>query len=377
MKRIQDVGTPKLLLDTKLMGSNMQRMAGMCRTKGIGLRPHTKTHKNPEIATWQMESGAMGVSVARVWEAEMMVHAGIPDVLIANVVMDPDKLSRLADLTREARVTALVDSSESVEALDRAARSRGVKVPVLVEVDTGNHRLGVWGEGELGLLAGEILQAENLEFDGLLNYPGHISHHLSGAELRAQSIDNARTFVGFAEFLSGKGIPVRTMSAGSTPTAEHEMEIKGITDVRPGTYLLNDLRRVVAGCASIEDCAATIYATVISRRGSHAIANIGQRLLSNDTVEISPLRPGSREDLRQVIGLIKHRPGAFVDKVWDEHISVDFSLAGQTPRPGERVEIIPAHVCPSTEAFRQALLVENGEVLRSIELAPARVAEGY
>jgi len=377
VKSIQDLTTPKLLLDVKLMNSNMQRMASMCRAKGVGLRPHTKTHKNPEIATWQMESGAMGVSVARVWEAEMMARAGIPDVLIANVVMDPDELSRLADLTRESRVTALVDSSESVQALDRAARSRGVKVPVLVEVDTGNHRLGVRGKDELGSLTGEILQAKNLEFDGLLNYPGHISHHLSGEELRAQSIDNARTFVEYAAFLSGQGIPVHTMSAGSTPTAEHEMEVEGITDVRPGTYLLNDLRRVMAGCASIADCAATIYATVISRRGSHGIANIGQRLLSNDTVEISPLRPGSREELRQVIGLIKHRPGAFVDKVWDEHASLDFSLGGQVPQPGERVEIIPTHVCPSTEAFRQALLVDGGEILRSIELAPGRVTEGY
>ncbi|MDP2859338.1 MAG: alanine racemase [Bacillota bacterium] len=377
MKNLEDLGTPKLLFEMRTMKSNMQRMAGMCRAKGVGLRPHTKTHKNPEIAAWQMETGAMGVTVARVWEAEMMARAGIGDILIANVVMDRDQLLKLAGLARESRVSALVDSPESVQALDEAARTQGTRVPVLIEVDTGNHRLGVQGQDELGSLVGTILEAKNLEFDGLLNYPGHISHNSTKEELRSRSIDNARMFVEFAGFLSRRGIPVRTMSAGSTPTAEHEMEVKGITEVRPGTYLLNDLRRVVAGCASIADCAATIYATVISRRGSHAIINIGQRLLSNDTSEISPLNPGSAEGLRPVIGLIKNRPGALVEKVWDEHASLDFSLAGPVPLPGDKVEIIPAHICPSTEAFRQAVLVEDGRVLRSIDLAPGRVTEGY
>jgi D-serine deaminase-like pyridoxal phosphate-dependent protein len=373
----QDLGTPKLLFDMKTMRSNMERMAQICRVKGVKLRPHTKTHKNPEIAGWQMGHGASGVTVARVWEAEMMARGGIGDILIANVIMDPDQLSRLACLAREHRVTALVDSPESVNAVDRAAGAHGARVPVLVEVDTGNNRLGVRDEEELRSLVDKILDAPNLEFDGLLNYPGHISHHLTGAEMRAQSIENARKFMGFVLFLTGQGIPVRTVSAGSTPTAQHEIEVKGITEVRPGTYLLNDLRRVVAGFASIVDCAATIYATVISRRGPHAIVDIGQRLLSNDTSEISPLDPGGAEGLRPVIGLVKEEPGAYVEKVWDEHAKLDFSLAGRTPAPGDKVQIIPSHICPSTEAFRQALLVEDGKVLRSLPLAPGRVADGY
>ena len=377
MKSFEDLGTPRLLFEMKVMRSNLKRMADMCRAKGVGLRPHTKTHKNPEIGVWQMEHGARGVTVARVWEAEMMARAGIRDILIANVVMDPEQLLRLAGLARESTVTGLVDSPESVQALNQAARARGAAVPVLIEVDTGTHRLGVRTEEELGSLVGKVSEAGNLKFDGLLNYPGHISHDSSKDVLRVRAMDNARRFVEYAGCITRQGIAVRTMSAGSTPTAEHEMEVEGITEVRPGTYLLNDLRRVVAGCASIDDCAATIYATVISRRGSQAIVDVGQRLLSNDMVEVSPLNPESAEGLRQVIGIIKHMPGAFVDKVWDEHARLDFSLADSVLRPGDKVEIIPAHICPSTESFRHALLVEDSKVLRSIDLAPGRVADGY
>src|SRR5947209_2261286 len=171
---VSEIDTPRLVVDLDIMERNLRRVAEYTREHGLRLRPHTKTHKSPRIGRRQLDSGAAGLTVAKVSEAEVMLGAQPPDLLVAFPVIGRTKLDRLMQVARKTRVTVALDSTFAARQLSEAASAAGVEIGVLAETDVGLGRVGVSPGQALVQLAQSIEKLPNLRLEGIEFYPGQI-----------------------------------------------------------------------------------------------------------------------------------------------------------------------------------------------------------
>jgi D-serine deaminase-like pyridoxal phosphate-dependent protein len=331
---VSEIDTPALLVDLDIFERNLHRVADYAREHKLRLRPHAKTHKSVWIGKQQLDLGAAGLTVAKVSEAEIMVGAEPPELLLAFPIIGHAKLARLMDVARRTRVTVALDSADAAHQLSEASLASGVEVGVLAETDVGLGRVGVApGEPLLGL-ARVIDALPALRFEGVTFYPGHIKS-LDQAGHRA--LTELSDLVGrILDDFRHAGLPVKIVSGGSTPALFHSHEIAGLNEIRPGTYVFNDINTVRSGGCKMEDCAASILATVVSTaRPGHMIIDGGSKTFSSD-------RPTSGE---VSFGHLVEAPGARFHKMNEEHGFVDLTEAGKEFRIGDRVHMIPNHVC--------------------------------
>src|SRR5262245_47072979 len=214
---ISELETPAVIVDLDVMERNLSRMAAYCRSKKLRLRPHTKTHKIPELAKRQLASGANGITVAKIGEAEVMANAGITDILIAYPLIGLGKAERLAALAARADITVALDSSEVAQALSNELHAKGVHVGVLVELDVGFGRCGFANPESVLTVARKIAGLPALEFQGLMFFPGHFQ---VVAPERAQLLGTVNEFLRESlRLLEENNLAATTVSGGSTPTA--------------------------------------------------------------------------------------------------------------------------------------------------------------
>ena len=204
-----DLDTPALCLDIEAVEANIQRMADYFRDGPVRLRPHAKTHKCPTLARMQLAAGAIGITCAKLGEAEVLAAAGIKDILIANQIVGAGKIARLVNLAAYTEVMVAVDDAANVAELDAAAQAKGVRLRVVIEVDIGMGRCGVQpGEPALAL-ARQIVAASGLRFEGVMGYEGHTIFHPDPEERRALTEPSVKLLVDTADLLRRHGIPVR------------------------------------------------------------------------------------------------------------------------------------------------------------------------
>lgn len=349
--------TPAALVDVDRMRANLQRAARYCREHGFHWRPHAKTHKTPQLAAEQLRAGAVGVTVATPREAEAMA-ATVDDLLLAYPPFGASKLQRLMELPAAVRLSVALDSSEALRALARSAREAGRTVGVLVEVDVGMHRVGV-GDPEAAIsLAREVARTEGVEYRGILFYPGHIRAALSeqGPALR----ELAETLARYREALGGAGLPPEVVSGGSTPTFWRSHEVPGITELRPGTQIFNDRTTAGIGACAWDECAYTVLATVVSTAvGGQAVIDAGSKALA-------------REELRAEgggYGALLERPEVTVRSLSEEHGVLDLGGTGWRPRVGDRVRVVPNHVCVSVNLQERLWGVRGEDVVEEWPVA--------
>lgn len=333
--RVQDLETPAVLIDLEVMERNLARMAEYCRQHGLALRPHTKTHKIPELAHRQIKSGASGITVAKLGEAEVMIQAGLTDILIAYPIVGREKAARLAALAERASLTVSLDSEEAVRDISRSAQERGVRVGLLVELDVGFRRCGLQQPEEAVALARLIQDLPNVDFRGLMFYPGHF---MVPEPERRRLLEDVNVRLGrFYEAFDRAGLPIPIVSGGSTPTAYISHKFAGVTEIRPGMYIFNDRTMVGLGVARLEDCALSVLVTVVSTSVSgRAIVDGGSKTFSNDQYRAGDGRG---------FGLVREDPEAEVEALSEEHGHLDISRSSRRYRVGERLRIIPNHVC--------------------------------
>ncbi|MGN6362520.1 MAG: alanine racemase, partial [Thermomicrobiales bacterium] len=185
-QEVAAVDTPALLIDLDIMERNLRTMADFFVDKPAKLRPHAKTHKSPVIAQKQLALGAVGITCAKLGEAEVLVEAGVPDILVANQIIGPTKIARLMGLLHHSRVTVAVDDAENLRALARAAGERGVELDVLVEVNTGMNRCGVAPGEPAVTLAKQAADLPGIRFRGIQAYEGHLVNVADENERRAR-----------------------------------------------------------------------------------------------------------------------------------------------------------------------------------------------
>jgi D-serine deaminase-like pyridoxal phosphate-dependent protein len=356
---VSEIDTPALVVDLDIMERNLSKVADYTREHGLRLRPHTKTHKSVKLARRQIELGAAGLTVAKVGEAEIMLGAEPRDVLVAYPIIGHTKLARLMEVARRTHVTVALDNAFAARQLSDAARAAQVEIGVLAEMDVGLGRVGV-APGELLRLAQTMEKLPHLRFEGITFYAGQVkSLDEGGMEEIARVSEILRVVL---EEFRAAGIEARIVSGGSTPTLFHSHEFSGITEIRPGTYVFNDINTVRSGGCAMEDCAASILATVVSTaRPGHMIIDGGSKTFSSD-------RTNSAE---VTFGHLVEAPGARFHKMNEEHGFVDLTDAEAEFRVGDRVHMIPNHICVAVNLHERVYGV-RGDTVEDVWTVDAR-----
>ena len=336
------------------MAANLDRMAAYTSAHNLQLWPHTKTHKTPELAREQLQRGARGVTCATLREAETMA-AVADDVLIAYPPVGAPKLKRLARLSEQKRVTVALDSLDVLAGLEAS----GARVGVLIEIDAGMHRVGVTKPEMAVSIARRLVDSMNLDYSGVMFYPGHIREAVDAQD---DVINQTSSRLGeFIDALSAAGLKPARVSGGSTPSAVNSHRMAHITEIRPGTYIFNDRTTAAIGACAWTDCAYTIMATVVSTSvAGQAVVDAGSKALS-------------REDIRGAdapgFGALLDRPEVFVKALSEEHGLLDITNTSWQPRVGERVRIVPNHVCVSVNLQPCLWLMRDSELIGNYPVA--------
>lgn len=332
---ISELETPALLIDLDVMEGNLKKLADYGQKHRLRVRPHTKTHKIPALGRKQLDLGAAGLTVAKVGEAEVMLAAQPPELLVAYPVVGEKKLDRLAQVAGKTNVTVSLDSETVARQLSDAAARSGQEIGVLAEVDVGLGRVGVPPGETLLQLVQQIDKLPGLRFEGIAFYPGHIRRMDEEGEQALKNL--AQTLGRILEDLKKAGFEAKIVSGGSTPTLFHSHRVPGLNEIRPGTYIFNDRNTVLAGAATFEECAASILVTVVST------AKTGQMIIDGGSKTFSSDGPAAGTETSY--GRLIQAPDAVFTKMNEEHGYVDLRRAGKKFNVGEKVRVIPNHVC--------------------------------
>jgi D-serine deaminase-like pyridoxal phosphate-dependent protein len=346
--------TPRLLVELDRLDRNIERMAGLTADAGVSLRPHAKTHKLLQVADRQIAAGCAGLTVAKLGEAELFVRHGIDDLFVAYPIWGEEKWRRLGDLAADATIRVGADSYEVFEGVARAASSRGLVVPVRIEVDTGFGRCGVQTTEEARSLARRMSGLRGIELVGVMSFAGQMYREPAGSRREAAVADAAR-LVAVADDLRSDGFDIREVSIGSTPSAAYIGDMPGVTELRPGTYVFSDRDQAALGWGTLDDCALTILATVVSRpTPTRAVIDAGTKTLSSDQAS----SVSGWGDLRG-------HPDWQLVSLSEEHGVLEVPAGGDGPAIGTTVEIIPNHACGALNLHDEVTAV-RGPVVEDV-----------
>ena len=356
---VDSLRTPAVLIDRARALRNLDRMQQAATARGIRLRPHAKTHKSPVVARWQIERGAVGICCAKLGEAEVFADARIADIRLP-YPLNPANADRVLALLDRTHLSFIVDHPKVARQWSDAMARAGKHVDVLVKVDVGFHRCGIDPSGTAVAMIKEVASLPGLRFKGLLSHAGHAYHAHSEAELCRMAQDEAATMRELADRCRRDGVAIEEISAGATPPARFSLQQDGFTEFRPGNYVYFDRTQVALGAATIDDCALTVLATVVSKPANdRIILDSGSKTLTNDGARGFTPSPGQ--------GAVLDRDGRvddnlLVERLSEEHATVKV-LSGSTHlEPGDRIRVLPNHSCVVSNLVDQAWLLDDERV---------------
>ena len=318
------VDTPALMLDLDALEANIAQIAAACRRSGIGWRPHTKGIKVPQIARKLIDAGAIGITCAKLGEAEVMAAHGFSDILIASQIVGPQKIARLVALRPKSDVMVAVDNEDNVTAIAEAARAAGVTVRLVIEINMGMNRAGVEPGEDCVALARLIAAQDGVTFAGLMGWEGQTAGIPDQKEKEAAVRAAVNAIVRTAEMCRKAGLPVDIVSCGGTGTYWITAAQPGITEIQPGGGVFCDVHyRKDFGVE--HPYALTIMTTVISRPTPRRIVcDAGKKTMSSDAAVPEPLGLGAVRSAR----------------LSAEHGVVELETPNETLRVGDRLEWI-------------------------------------
>jgi D-serine deaminase-like pyridoxal phosphate-dependent protein len=369
---LNDLATPAVVIVRGRAVTNIDRMQDAANKRGIRMRPHAKTHKSPVVARWQIDRGAIGICCAKLGEAEVFADAGFTDIRLPYPI-NPVNADRVVALLEKTALSFIVDHPAVARAWSAAMNRAGRSVDVLVKVDVGFHRCGIAPDVATAVpFITEVAKLPGLSLRGLLAHAGHAYHASSADALRAIAEDEARTLMALADAARSAGVDIDELSAGATPSARYSLEQDGLTEYRAGNYVYFDRTQVGLGAATVDDCALTVVATVVSKPAAdRVILDSGSKTLTADGARgFSPM-PGHGSVFRGV----SLAPGAtpdddlIVERLSEEHATVRVASGGTALEPGDRVRIIPNHSCVVSNLVDRAWLVDGERVLEPLPIA--------
>lgn len=360
--RVEYLDTPALLLDSERVIENSLAMSSYARKSKVVLRPHSKTHKMPEVAHLQIKHGAVGIAVAKVGEAEVMAECGIENIFIANEIVGKKKIQRIIRLAKDITITFGVDSLEQLAMIEEVCAENNAILDVLVEIEVGEQRSGVVNESDFKKLLTFARTCYHVNIVGVFSHDGHSYAASNLDELKRIHMDSQLKTLRFVDIARQMGVDISIVSIGSTPSLLHDFEIiDGITEIRPGTYIFMDSSQSNS-YGSSELCAATVLATVMSKPTlDRVVLDVGAKGLTAQT---------RSKGMCTTIGLgkIKGYDDVFINNVFDEHAIVYSRHFSSSVSIGDKVEIIPNHICPVVNLYDEANWVNNGFVMKAVEI---------
>ena len=358
---LENLPTPCVLIDLKIVSQNIERMAQIAKKHGVDLRPHTKTHKIPSLANQQIEKGATGITVAKISEAEVMAAHGINDIFVAYPIIGQHKIKRITELNKRIRLIIGVDSLEGAKALAQAAVMAKKTIEVRLEVDTGFKRTGVQYDKAIGL-ALEISVMEGLNLTGIytfhhLIYQGERTHDREKAGLEEGTL-----MVTLAQEMNRAGLKIKDISVGSTPTAEYAAQVPGITEIRPGTYIFNDMIQVHNKSCTLADCAVKILTTVVSAPSNKlAVIDGGNKTFSTD------YQPNTPPYYMKGFGLIQGIEDYALTRLTEEHGMITTANDDTVKlEPGKLLTVIPNHVCTTINLHNKVFFISEETIEEAV-----------
>ena len=331
---LNTIETPAMVIREAIALDNIQRFQTHCDTVGLAFRPHIKTHKSVRMARAQLAAGAVGINCQKIGEAEVMAAAGIDNILITYNIIGPAKLTRLRALSKRVnKLSVTADNLDVVKGLSAAIEGAAQPLAVLVECDTGGGRCGVQTPEDAVRLATEVDARPGLAFAGLMTYPA-----------KGGQKDVARFMSAAVSKLSETGLACPVVTSGGTPDMWQSAPLDVVTEYRVGTYIYNDRSLVAYGTCTYDNCAAFVLATVVSTPApGRAIIDAGSKALTSDLLGL--------EGHGHILG----HPNAQIVGLSEEHGNVAFGAADSF-FVGQRVRIVPNHVCVVSNMFDAAWL---------------------
>lgn len=361
--------TPFVYVDQDVLGRNIESMANAAAARGVSLRPHAKTHKIAEIARMQLEVGAVGLTVAKLSEAEALSGAGIlTSYMVAQPFVGTTKTEWMLDLAQSTGLIICGDDIEMARAIGAAAAARGTTVDFVLIIDTGYGRFGV--DWQLGSdTVDQVLRIKGLNFRGIRSHAGHVYGTTDEAQRRVivrEEVDRVRSV---ADAVRRHGSACEIVSVGSTPSAHLLLAnnwVDGITEIRPGNYVFHDKMQIRMGVAAVEDCAMRVVSSVVASHGnSRAVIDAGLKTLTG-TLDgfASPVGTG--------YGLVVDRPEVQIIRLTEECGVV--TCNERIIRRGDRLAIVPNHACEVANLTEIVFYGSNDEIAGFwVPIARARV----
>jgi D-serine deaminase-like pyridoxal phosphate-dependent protein len=326
---VANADTPAALLDLDAFERNATYIAGFLNQHGLSWRPHVKAHKSPQLARLQLKLGAIGVTCAKLGEAEVMVAHGIGNVLIANQLATPLKWARAAALQREAQVIVCVDDREHVRMASAAAVGAGVRIPLLIEVDIGMGRAGVRSGADALAVAGDIAESSGVWLAGVMGYEGHLLATWPQDEKRARCAGALAKLTDAAADLRAAGHDVGIVSSGGTGSFQFTAHLPGLTEIQAGGGCLMD-RFYAEDCHVHLEQALTVLTAVVSVQGA------GRAVIDAGFKTCGHLEGTS---LPWILG----RPGVTMLDLSAEHGSLEIRDPDEPLRVGTRLRLVPGY----------------------------------
>ncbi|MGW4892971.1 alanine racemase [Kitasatospora sp. NPDC004240] len=353
------IDTPDIMVDLDVLERNITRMATALTAKGLTLRPHAKTHKLPQIAARQLAAGAVGLTVATIGEAEVFAEHGATDLFIAYPLwIGPRQAERLRRLAAGTRIAIGTDSAEAAEAAGHHLGAAADTIEVLVEIDSGHHRSGVHPES--AVTVARAAARAGLRVAGVFTFPGH--GYAPGMPAKAAE-EEQRSLARAAELLTAAGFEITRVSGGSTPTAELTAAT-AVTEARPGVYVFGDAQQLELGRCATADIALTVAASVVSR---HEGDDTAPRRIVLDAG--SKVLGGDRAAWATGFGRLMDHPEARITALSEHHATVAWPDGDDLPALGERLRVIPNHVCVAVNLVDDVAVVRDGELVERWRVA--------
>lgn len=342
---LKEIDTPALLLDKKKFDANIKKMSDYFADKPVKLRPHAKTHKCARIAKEQLANGAIGITCAKLSEAESMVENGIDRILIANEIVDKSKIERLVQLNKKDKTSVAVDDYENAVMISSTACDSGIKVPVLIDVNVGMNRCGVAPGEECVEFAKQISELPGLELAGIMGYEGHAVLVENIEERKARAVKSMEILADCAKAIRAAGISVDIVSGGGTGTYNISSGVDGITEIQAGSYVLMDNR--YANVMPEFEKALSILCTVVSAKSpDRIVTDCGVKAVSKD------------------FGMptVKDRLDMEIRMLCEENAIITVS-SENVPKVGDKMEIFPSHICTTAALHERYNVIEDGKLI--------------
>ncbi|MBI1320001.1 MAG: DSD1 family PLP-dependent enzyme [Candidatus Hydrogenedens sp.] len=351
---LADLPTPALLLDEAAFERNLRKMADYLAGRGIGLRPHAKTHKSADIARKQLDAGAIGICCAKVSEAEALAAQGIGPILVTSPLSTPDKAARFAALAlHQPDAMVVVDSLHGLDLLAAAATELGITIKLLIDLDVGTERTGIECGAPAVALAEQAAARTHLQVCGVQAYAGHLMH-IDGFEARKRhSLAAMAEAAATRAAIEAGGIPCPVFTGGGTGTFDIDSDATGMTDLQCGSYLFMDQQyRIIGGpngdTLDAFEPALYVWSSALTHpKPGRVTLDAGFKALPWDWV-----RP-----------VLPDYPGTTYDWGGDEHGFAEYTADTPPIALGEKVKIFIAHCDPTVNLFDRYYLLRDGQIV--------------